>query len=125
MQLPQINGNPWYQCLKGRAITFHESPSASNELFNTKLTVSAHLQCQRFCYLLKHHQAVWGKQHLCKKKWKSDVAPKAAGGTSLLSRPKQALLHGALVWILQSVAQSSVYCTWLHGVSMPSGCNSG
>lgn len=48
MQLLQTNSNPWYQCLKGRAISFHESPSPNNELFNTKLIVSAHCSVRDF-----------------------------------------------------------------------------
>lgn len=38
----------WYQCLKGRAISFHESPSVSNKLFNTKLIVSVHCSVRDF-----------------------------------------------------------------------------
>lgn len=91
MQLPQTNGNPWYQCLKGRALRFHESSSANNELFNTKLTVSAHCSARDFVTCLsstkpsgenstsakrKRKWCIQGSRRCCSafKPWASTVA---------------------------------------------------
>lgn len=125
MLLPQINGNPWYQCLKGRAISFHESPSASNELFNTKLIVSAHCSVRDSVTCLTSTLQSAENSTSAKRNRKVILHPRQQDVLLCFHSPSKHPLHGALFGILLSVAQSSVYCPCLHGVSLPSGCNSG
>lgn len=106
MQLPQTNGKPWYQCMKYRAVSFHEKPSANSWLFKTCHVVPAHCRVRHFITCL------------------TSIMPSGENSTCAKQNRKM-MFYPRQYDPLFVCGLSLVYSTSLHGVIVPSGYSFG